>query len=191
MEHVRATPGPVLFLGNHMSTLETFILPWILRSKLPLTFVVKEGLLRYPVFKEVMANRDPVVVTRTNAKEDLVTVLREGVARMEKGRSMIIFPQTTRTLYFDPQSFNTIGVKLARRAGVPVIPLAVKTDAWRTDGWPVKEFGRIEPEKPVRLAFGAPLTIGGNGKAENEAAAGFIAEHLGSWGIPVKGPNPS
>ena len=44
--------------------------------------------------------------------------------------SVLIFPQTTRELFFDPKKFNTLGIKLAKRAKVPVIPIAVKTDAW-------------------------------------------------------------
>jgi len=44
--------------------------------------------------------------------------------------SVLIFPQTTRDLRFDPNKFNTLGIKLAKRAKVPVIPVAVKTDAW-------------------------------------------------------------
>jgi len=177
--------GACVVLGNHMSTLETFILPWILRSKLPLTFVVKESLLRYPIFKEVMRSRDPVVVSRTNPKDDLMVVLKEGEAKLKAGSSITIFPQTTRTLKFDPKAFNTIGVKLARRASVPVVPVAIKTNAWRTDGWPVKEFGKIQPGEPVRIEFGEPMTITGSGKAENAVAAQFIAGRLKAWGMSI------
>lgn len=183
--------GPCVVLGNHMSTLETFILPWILRSKLPLTFVIKESLLRYPVFKEVMRSRDPVVVSRTNPKEDLMVVLKEGEAKLKAGFSITIFPQTTRTLKFDAKSFNTIGVKLARRAAVPVVPVAIKTNAWRTDGWPVKEFGKIQPEETVRIEFGEPMTISGSGKAENEIAARFIEDRLKEWGMEIEETGPS
>jgi len=35
-----------------------------------------------------------------------------------------------RTVAFDPALFTSIGVKLAQRAGVPVVPLALLTDAW-------------------------------------------------------------
>lgn len=175
--------GPCVVLGNHMSTLETFILPWILQSKLPLTFVIKESLLRYPIFKEVMESRDPVVVSRTNPKADLMVVLEEGEARLRSGSSITIFPQTTRTLVFDPKAFNTIGVKLARRAEVPIIPVAIKTNVWGTDGWPVKEFGKIQPSEPVRIEFGEPMAISGSGKLENEVTARFITERLNTWGM--------
>ncbi|MBW2177934.1 MAG: hypothetical protein JRH03_13480, partial [Deltaproteobacteria bacterium] len=49
---------------------------------------------------------------------------------LQRNVSVLVFPQTTRGLRFDPDKFNTLGIKLARRAKVPVIPVAVKADAW-------------------------------------------------------------
>ncbi len=45
---------------------------------------------------------------------------------LKKNISVLIFLQTTRELRFDPKKFNTLGIKLAKRAKVPVIPVAVK-----------------------------------------------------------------
>ena len=56
-------------------------------------------------------------------------VLEGGKQRLQKGISIIVFPQTTRTVRFEPENFNSIGVKLAQRAKVPIIPLALRTDA--------------------------------------------------------------
>lgn len=179
--------GPCVFLSNHMSTLETFVFPWAARCRMPLTFVLKDSLVRYPVFGAVARSRNPVVVTRRNPREDLMAVLRDGEERLKAGISVVIFPQTTRTRGLDASQFNTIGVKLARRAGVPVVPVAVQSDAWRSDGWLVKDFGRIDPSRPVRMDFGAPLEITGNGKAENAAVVDFIAGRLREWGFPVEG----
>lgn len=174
-------PGPVVFIGNHMSTLETFLLPCIIQPKKPVTFVVKKSLVEYPVFKHVMIARDPIVVTRENPREDLKTVLNYGSDKLSKGVSVIVFPQTTRTPVFDPKEFNTIGIKLAKKAGVKVVPIALKTDAW-TNGKFIKDFGKIYPDRKVRFAFGNPLKINGRGDSEHEAVISFIMEKLKSWG---------
>ncbi|MFW5730255.1 MAG: 1-acyl-sn-glycerol-3-phosphate acyltransferase, partial [Desulfonatronovibrionaceae bacterium] len=50
--------SPCVFVANHMSTLETFALGSIIRPHRPVTFVVKDSLVRYPVFKHVMISRD-------------------------------------------------------------------------------------------------------------------------------------
>lgn len=172
---------PVVFIGNHMSTLETFLLPCIIQPKKPVTFVVKKGLVEYPVFKHVMIARDPIVVTRENPREDLKSVLNDGAEKLSKGVSIIVFPQTTRTTKFDPKDFNTIGIKLAKKAGVKVIPIALKTDAW-SNGKFIKDFGKIYPERKVMFAFGKPLEINGRGDNEHEAVISFIIGKLKSWG---------
>lgn len=183
VDHFRSLDGPCVFIGNHMSTLETMVLPGIIQPLKDVTFVVKQSLIDYPVFKYVMRSRDPITVGRTNPREDLVAVLDGGVERLRAGRSIIIFPQTTRTHQFDPEQFNTIGVKLAKKAGVPVIPLALKTDAWG-NGRFIKDFGRIDPARTVHFAFGAPIPIASRGTEEHEAVIRFIKTNLDLWAIP-------
>ena len=172
---------PCVFIGNHMSTLETFVLPCIIEPFKDVTFVVKQSLIDYPVFRYVMRSRDPIVVSRSNPREDLKAVLDGGTERLNAGRSIIIFPQTTRTPVFDPADFNTIGIKLAKKAGTPVIPIALKTYAWG-NGKHLKDFGRIDPSKKVCFAFGEPLAITGNGAAEHRKIIEFISSALKTWG---------
>jgi 1-acyl-sn-glycerol-3-phosphate acyltransferase len=185
LEHVAALEGPCVFIGNHMSTLETFILPVILLPFKKITFVVKQSLMDYPVFGHVMRSRDPIAVGRTNPREDLKAVLEGGASRLGKGISLVIFPQTTRVPEFAPKEFNTIGIKLAKRADAPVIPFALKSDAWG-NGRLVKDFGRINPSRMVHFAFGAPLRVTQQGAAEHREIIEFITSNLRAWGGVVK-----
>jgi 1-acyl-sn-glycerol-3-phosphate acyltransferase len=180
MENISAISGldsPCVFVGNHMSVLETFVLPFIIQPHIKFTFVVKESLINYPVFKHIMKSRDPIVVGRVNPREDFKKVLEGGLNRLSQGISVLIFPQTTRTTQLDPKAFNSIGIKLAKKAGVPVIPFALKTDAWGIGRW-IKDFGKIDPSKRVRFWFGNPITVSGRGKDEHEAVLQFIMEKL-------------
>jgi 1-acyl-sn-glycerol-3-phosphate acyltransferase len=180
VDHFRELNGPCVFLSNHMSTFETFVLPVVIASIKPVTFVVKEALVDTPVFKYVMRSRDPVTVGRTNARDDLRAVLEGGTERLNAGISIIIFPQTTRFLDFDPKTFNTIGIKLAKKAGVPVVPIALKTDAWG-NGKHFKDFGRMDPSLPVHFAFGKPLWIKDRGTEEHNKVLQFINDKLNEW----------
>ena len=179
-----AMPGrlqsPCVFVGNHMGILETFVLPCLIQPHRDVTFVVKESLISHPFFKDVMKSRNPVVVGRSNPRDDLRTVLEEGQKRLNAHTSIIIFPQTTRSTHFDPQKFNSLGVKLARRSRVPVIPIALKTDAWGL-GRRLKDFGKIRPVRRVHIRFGEPLAVSGSGKSEHLAIVDFIASHLSTW----------
>jgi 1-acyl-sn-glycerol-3-phosphate acyltransferase len=180
VDHVRNLDRPAVFIGNHMSTLETFVLPGIVARFRETTFVVKQSLVDYPVFKHVMRSRDPVTVGRTNPRADLAAVLEGGERKLKAGVSMIVFPQSTRSTVFDPAEFNTIGVKLARRAGAPIVPVALKTDAWG-HGRYLSDFGRIRPSSQVHFAFGEPMFVEDRGRETHEAIVQFISVKLAQW----------
>ena len=186
MEHISASREPCVFVANHMSTLETFMLPGIIRPHRSVTFVVKKSLVSMPFFGAVMRSRNPIVVGRTNPREDLAAVLEGGVERLKKGISIIVFPQSTRMTEFDPQHFNTIGVKLAKAAGVPVIPTALKTD-FLGNGKLIKDLGPIHRDREIYFEFGEPIMkIEGSGKQEQQQIIDFIESRLLSWGCEVR-----
>ncbi len=181
MDNLAGLDKPCIFIANHMSTLETFFLPAILvTGKTDLTYVVKRSLTEYPVFKHIMKSRNPIVVGRTNPRDDLKTVLAEGLQRLKDGYSIIIFPQHTRSETFDPEAFNSIGIKLARKAGVKVVPVALLTWAW-SRGSLHKDFGPLIPSRPIHFAVGEPFEVSGKGQEEHERVVRFVQEHLAEW----------
>ncbi|MCX6170886.1 MAG: lysophospholipid acyltransferase family protein [Ignavibacteriales bacterium] len=181
MDNLRKVDGPVVFVSNHMTTMETTILPSIIRAVKPVVYVIKEELSKYPLFGPVALARDPILVGRENPREDLRIVLEEGSKRIQNGKSIIIFPQRTRSMVLDPTFFNSLGNKLAKRNNVPVIPIALITDAWG-NGKFIKEAGKIDPSKPVHIAFGEPLFIKGNGSEEHQKIIDFISTKFREWG---------
>lgn len=176
----RRLGSPCVFIANHMSVLETFVLPCLIQPLRDVTFVVKESLIDYPFFGYVMRSRNPIVVGRANPRQDLRTVLQEGQKRLENNVSVVIFPQTTRSVNFEPSNFNTLGIKLATRSKVPVVPIALKTDAWGL-GRKMKDFGKIRPDRTVHICFGEPLRIQGTGKEEHRIVVDFIRAKLKEW----------
>ena len=180
LRHLQQLDGPCLIVGNHMSSLETTILPGFVQPLCKITFIVKASLLDYPFFKHVMRSRNPIAVSQTNPRADFKAMLDGGVERLKQGISIVIFPQGQRTMTFNPTEFNSIGIKLAKRAGVPIVPLALKTDAWASDGYS-SDFGKIDPSKKVYFSFGEPMEIEGRGTKQQEAIIDFIQQHLQAW----------
>ncbi len=186
LEVIAATPGPVVFVANHMSSMETFLLPGIIIPYKPLGFVIKDSLTRHSFFGPVMRSTRYVAVTRANPRHDLQAVLEQGTEALQnKGTSFCIFPTATREYVFDEAKFNTLGVKLARRAKVPVIPLAIKTDFWGNGKW-IKDFGSVNPKAAVRFAFGPALPPSLPQADMHRQVVAFIREHLESWGVPCR-----
>jgi 1-acyl-sn-glycerol-3-phosphate acyltransferase len=180
MENITKSEGPVLFISNHMSTLETMIFPSIIGPLRELTFVVKESLVNHPLFGDVMRSRNPIVVGRTDPRKDLEAVMTGGADLLSDGVSIVIFPQSTRSVEFKPEEFNSIGVKLAKKTGVDIVPIAIKTDFWG-NGKIIKEIGIIDRHKPIYIKFGEPMKVTGNGKEENQKIVEFIQSSLKEW----------
>ena len=184
MNRVRGAEGPLVFVSNHMSTLETLALPGLIVPMKPVTYVVKEKLLHGFFWGPIMRSRNPIAVSRSDPRADLEIVLREGCARLAAGVSVIIFPQGTRREVFERSQFNSLGVKLAAKAGVRLLPVAVKTDYWGSSGI-LRGFGPIRRDRPIRIEFGEPVPIAGRGRAEHDHCLDFIESRLRAWGAPV------
>jgi len=176
--------GAQVYIANHMSLVDTMILPCILLAFKPIAFVVKDGLLTYPVLGWIIRAVHPIAVTRRSPREDLKTVLTQGQALLAKGKSVVIFPQATRNDTFDPVSFNSLGIKLARRAGVPVVPIALKTD-FQKNGKIIKDLGPVDPRKTLYLKIGKPMVVEGGGQITHQKVVEFISQSLKAWGATV------
>ncbi|MBM4148386.1 MAG: 1-acyl-sn-glycerol-3-phosphate acyltransferase [Lentisphaerae bacterium] len=185
--HLAALRGPAVIVANHMSLLETFLLPSIVIAFGDVAIVVKESLVSYPLFGPVVSATRPITVTRRNPREDLEQILTRGEAMLREGRHVLIFPQSTRTTFFSPADFNSIGVKLARRAGAQVVPAALKTD-FMGIGKIIRDFGKIDRRNPVHVRFGPPAVITGTGREAHQSCVDFIKTTLHEWNVPVNEP---
>ena len=186
-ESRRDYKGPVVYVSNHMSTLETIMLPFVLLTFGPFNTVAKASLLHLPGMNKSATHMGLIPVGRTNPREDLMTLFKVGGERIARGESVLIFSQGTRQPVFARKGWSSIGAKLAEKAGVPVVPIAVKTDIMPTrpdgKGW-AKDFGTVDPAKDIRAACGPVLT--GSSKAMHQASFDWIKAKLDSWGLPTE-----
>ncbi|MGN0852079.1 MAG: lysophospholipid acyltransferase family protein [Kiritimatiellia bacterium] len=180
--------GPVVYLANHMSTLETILLPFFLLTYGPFNTVVKASLSHLPGLTRAAVHMGLVPIGRTNPREDLMTVFKVGGERIARGESFLIFAQGTRQSVFARKGWSSIGAKLAEKTGVPVVPIAVKTDIQPTrpggKGW-LKDFGPVDPAKDIRVACGPVLQ--GTSKEMHGASFDWIRRKLDAWGLPTEG----
>ncbi len=181
LENLRDVSGePVVLIGNHMSLLETALFHAVAREYLDFTFVIKQSLLTVPFFRDIMRSLGAIPVGRENPRDDLRAVLGDGKKVLESGRSIIIFPQSTRSETFDAAKFNSIGIKLAKTAGVRVLPFALKTD-FLGNGKYLRDMGPVRPKRGVYFEFAPARAVEGNGQALQQEIIGFIQSRLASW----------
>lgn len=175
--------GPVVVVSNHMSLYETFAFPPLLLPFSKVAIVLKESLLKVPYVGRAIASRLVIPLGRTDPRADLKLVLDLGKKYLcEDKASIVLYPQGTRKPYFDCRHFNTLGVKLALSAGVPIVPVAGQT-SFLGVGKYTKDFGPVDTTAPVRFACGPVLHVTRENMKEAQAqCVDFIASKLEEWG---------
>jgi len=190
LNHLRERQGrATVLVGNHMSLLETALFHAILRPHIDFTFVIKESLFDVPWFGDIMRTLEAIPVKRDNPRDDFKTVLTLGKERLERGKSVLLFPQGTRSEALNMGHFNTIGIKLARAAGVEILPFALKTDFLANGKW-IRDMGPVRRKRHIWFEFGPAAPVEGSGKEQHEAIIAFIADRLKQWYALEGRPSP-
>ena len=182
--------GPVLYLCNHMSMTETILLPPVLLSFGPFSYVAKASLAHLPFLEKAAEHMRMVPISRKSPREDLLNIMRTGTERISGGDSFLIYPQGTRCDVFSRKRYSSIGAKLAERAACPVVPIVVDTRCQPTRKTGLlrnvlKDFGPVDTSFDIRVACG-PVIPADKAKNLHEAAFDWMASKLESWGLPVE-----
>jgi len=185
-----AHKGPVVYVCNHISTVETALLVPTLLAFGPLKIVAKASLAHLPMLERAARNMGIVPLGRKDPKADLLALYEAGKKHIGEGSSFLIFPQGTRLNTFGRGRYSSIGAKLAEKAGVPLVPLAVDTRCMPTRESGVfkkvfKDFGTLDTSRDIRVAAG-PVIPCGKAREMHEASFDWIANKLDEWGLPVE-----
>ncbi|HET8709754.1 MAG TPA: lysophospholipid acyltransferase family protein, partial [Spongiibacteraceae bacterium] len=168
--HVRGRellpPGPIVLMSKHQSQWETFFLQ-VLHP--PIATVLKLELLRVPFFGWGLALLEPIAIDRNNPKQALKHILNEGERLIRLGRSVMIFPEGTRTPPGQVGNYARSGATLACKAGVPIVPVAHNAGLC----WPSKKF--LKYPGTIEVVIGAPIdTSSGDSRALTEQVKNWI-----------------
>jgi 1-acyl-sn-glycerol-3-phosphate acyltransferase len=189
-ENRQKQDGPVIYLCNHMSTIETIMLMPALLSYGPFSYVAKASLAHLPFLEKAAEHMRMVPIGRKSPREDLMNMLKVGVERISGGESFLIFPQGRREKVFSRKVYSSIGAKLAEKAGCPIVPIVVDTSCQPTRDKGIlrhlfKDFGPVDTSKDIRCCCG-PVIPNGKAKVMHEAAFDWMAGKLEEWNLPVE-----
>lgn len=168
-EHI--PPGPCVILCKHQSAWETYALPCIFPHML--AWVCKRELLWIPFFGWGFAMLRPIAIDRNAGRKALEQLVAQGLDRLERGRSVVIFPEGTRVAPGEKRRYAIGGAMLAERSGYPVLPVAHNAG----DFWPKRGF--IKRPGIIHLVIGPVIESKGRSAAEiNAQAEAWIEEKM-------------
>ena len=114
--------GPVVFMANHESWLD---IPVLLASiPVQVRFLAKKSLFGIPFLGWAMTAMGFIPVDRKNRRE-AVKSFEEAAQRIRTGRSVLIFPEETRTRDDNLLPFQRGGFLIAIKAGIPIVPVGL------------------------------------------------------------------
>jgi len=152
---------PYIFVMNHQSMLD---IPAAFAA-LPanVRFVAKKILQYVPVLGWYMMATGMIFVDRSN-RAQAVASLRAAASKIRNGKSIIAYPEGTRSRDGRILPFKKGVFVLALEAGVPIVPLAIEGSGAVL---PTDTF-RLRPGR-VRLKVGTPIPTAGRSTEERDA----------------------
>lgn len=112
----------VLFVSNHQSN---FDIPALVRHlEKPKGFIAKKELGKVPQLSSWMKAMNCVFMDRDNPRES-IRAIKEGIALLKEGYSLVLFPEGTRSNDGTLGEFKAGGLRLATKSKVDIIPITI------------------------------------------------------------------
>lgn len=139
--------GPFLLLSNHQSAVDpVFIQAWAGREIHAMT---KSSQFRHPAFRWLLPRLHAFPTRRYRIDPQAVRV---ALRRLEEGKGVSIYAEGERTWDGRVQRFRQGTVRLALRAGVPIVPCGI---SGAYDVWP--RWAPRPRRAEVIVRYGAPI----------------------------------
>ena len=154
--------GGLLVLSTHQSHLDPLLLGLSCHRRL--SSMARSSLYRFKPFAAIITALDAIPIDR---EASTVAAMKGVINRLRDGAAVVIFPEGTRTADGKLGELKGGFVLLAKRAGVPIVPVAI-VGAWEC--WPRTrlfprpgrirlEFGRLlQPEQIAAMTDGEILS---------------------------------
>lgn len=116
--------GPAIYAAKHQSAWDTLVFPLLLDKP---AYVLKQELIRVPLFGSYLKQCGMIPVDREGGGGALKQLLRAARTAVAQGRSILIYPEGTRTPPGERRPYHPGVAALYGDLGVPVIPVALNS----------------------------------------------------------------
>jgi 1-acyl-sn-glycerol-3-phosphate acyltransferase len=163
-----------VFMGNHLSYADIFVLLNIFSDRLFL-FMAKKELFKIPFFGFALKKIGMIPIERGDHKDGLKSLL-SAAKKISEGYSVLLFPEGTRSSDGRLGDFKRGAFVLAGRTGNKIAPFIIKGTS---DAVPKHGF-RVFPFKTVHIKFLKPMDSGSmKDKELMEHVRGVMLNELG------------
>jgi len=112
--------SPCVIISNHQSTWESLAFQTIFPAH---TWVLKKELLWLPIFGWSLALLKPIIINRGDKLKAIKKVIKQGADRLDKGISIVIFPEGTRQPYKHIGEYQNGGSAISKKSGYEIVPV--------------------------------------------------------------------
>ncbi|MFK7907649.1 MAG: HAD-IB family hydrolase, partial [Chitinophagales bacterium] len=114
---------PAVFILNHQSSADMLIVAKLVRRDI--VGVAKKELRNHPLIGPMLIAGGTIFLDRGN-REKAVEALKPAADVLKKGKSIMIFPEGTRSKDYTLGKFKKGAFRIAMDGGVPLIPIVIK-----------------------------------------------------------------
>jgi len=139
--------GGALVLSNHQSHLDPVLVGVACNRRL--NYLARKTLFKFAPLAWLIDSLDAIPIDRDGSG---LGGLKETLKRLKRGEMVLIFPEGTRTSDSEVAALKPGFCSLAKRSGVPLVPVAVDG---AFDSWP--RWRRYPRRSLIHVAFGPPL----------------------------------
>jgi len=142
---------PQIFMANHQSDFDILIA----LAYIPIQFrwIAKKELFSIPVFGAAMRNAGYLEIDRKNLKEAIKNI-DKAVLQIWKGKSIMTFPEDTRSRSGEIKHFKQGAFYLAIETGAPIVPVSIIG----SEGIMPQKSLKIFPRQ-IKLVIGKPIEV--------------------------------
>lgn len=116
--------GPAIIASKHQSAWDTGVFHQFLDDPV---FVLKQELTMIPFFGWLITKAGAIAIDRKAGAKALKGMVRATDQALANGRSVLIFPEGTRTAPGSSKPYNPGVAAIYKNAGVPVVPVALNS----------------------------------------------------------------
>ena len=162
---------PYIVVANHRSNIDIMVLTAAL--PIPIRFLSKVEVFKFPLLGSAMRRMKMIPLDREMGRRELAFIIRNTRSLVAEGKTLVVFPEGTRSVTGEMLPFKTGAIHIAARTGCPILPVAIRGTG---SVWPPQS--SLIRGGPVSVIVMPPITLTKSASRQSKATIGEIRRSL-------------